>query len=119
MKFLTCVAILALPALAFAQSSACTDSTVHFEYQMSPPARWLVDTAAAVHPAAPVRNPANLVQFVVDTLGVPQPRSFRALKVADSALVDEARRTFTAWRYTPGQLNGCRVRQLVQTPIGR
>jgi hypothetical protein len=86
---------------------------------MSPPARWLADTTSPVHPTAAVRDPANLIQFVVDTLGVPQPRTFRALKIADSALVAEARRTFSSWRYTPGLLHGCRVRQLVQTPIGR
>jgi hypothetical protein len=119
MRLLLCTALLALPATALAQSTACTDSTVHFEYQMSPPARWLPDTASGVHPTAAVRDPANLIQFVVDTLGVPQPRTFRALKVADSALVAEARRTFASWRYTPGLLNECRVRQLVQTPIGR
>jgi hypothetical protein len=119
MRLLLCTALLALPAIAFTQSPACGDSTVHFEYQMSPPARWVADTAAAVHPTAAVRDPANLIQFVVDTLGVPQPRTFRALKVADSALVADARRTFSSWRYAPGLLNGCRVRQLVQTPIGR
>jgi hypothetical protein len=119
MRLLFCAALLALPGIAFAQATACTDSTVHFEYQMSRPARWLRDTASAVHPTAAVRDPANLIQFVVDTFGVPQPRTFRALKVADSALVAEARRIFTSWRYAPGLLNACRVRQLVQTPIGR
>jgi hypothetical protein len=119
MRLLLCTALLALPAIAVAQSPACTDSTVHFEYQMFRPAQWLADTALAVHPTAAVRDPANVIQFVVDTLGVPQPRTFRTLKVADSTLVAEARRTLSSWRYTPGLLNGCRVRQLVQTPIGR
>jgi len=86
---------------------------------MSTAARWLPDTGAAVHPTAAVRDAANLIQFVVDTLGVPQPRTFRVLKATDSVLVAEARRTFSSWRYAPGLLNGCRVRQLVQTPIGR
>jgi hypothetical protein len=119
MRLLLCTALLAFPAIAIAQSPACADSTVHFEYQVSPSARWITDTALAAHPTTNVRDPANLIQFVVDTFGVPQPRTFRALKVADSALVAEARRTFASWRYTPGRLNGCRVRQVVQTPIGR
>src|SRR4051812_33904663 len=119
MRLLLCSALLALPTAAWAQAPECADSTVHFEYQMSPPAHWLADTALAVHPTVAVRNPANLVQFVVDTLGVPQPKTFRALRVEDSALVAAARRTLLSWRYAPGMLNGCHVRQLVQTPIGR
>ena len=111
--------MLGSPALLSAQSPACADSALHFEWQMSAPARWVADTAAVVHPTASVRDPANLIQFVVDTLGVPQPRTFRALKVADSALVAEVRRTFINWRFTPALLNGCRARQLVQTPVGR
>jgi hypothetical protein len=119
MRLLLCTALLALPAITLAQSAACTDSTVHFEYQLPAPARWIPDSTSAVHPTAAVRDPANLIQFVVDTAGFPQARSFRALRVMDSALVADARRTFSSWRYIPGLLNGCRVRQLVQTPIGR
>ena len=111
--------LLLVPAVAAAQAPACTDTTFHFEYQMSTPARWLPDTAATVHPTPAVRSPPNLIQFLVDTLGVPQPRTFRAIKITDTALVLEARRTLVQWRFSPGLLNGCRVRQLVQTPIGR
>jgi hypothetical protein len=119
MRLLLGTAILALPAVALAQSPTCGDSTVHFEYQLSRPARWLEDTTLAVHPTAATRAPANLVQFVVDTLGLPEPKTFRALKIADSVLVAEARPALPSWRYMPGVLDGCRVRQLVQTPIRR
>ncbi len=119
MRLLLMLALLALPTTVFGQSPVCADSGIHFEYQMATPVRWLPDTAAGVHPTAAVRNPDNLIQFVVDTVGVPQPRTFRALKVSDSAVVMEARLTFTSWRYSPGLLHGCRVRQLVQTPVGR
>jgi len=119
MKWFVCVVFLSIPAIGLAQSPVCGDSTVHFEFQMSARARWRPDTLSAVHPTEAIAAPANLVQFVVDTLGVPQPRTFRALRVADSALVAEARQALPTWRYTPGLLNGCHVRQLVQTPIGR
>ena len=119
MRILLTSALLVLLAIAMGQTPACADSTVHFEFEVSPPARWLTDTTGAVRPTPAVRDPSNLIQFVVDTLGAPQPRTFRALRVTDSALVAEARRTFSSWRYAPALLNGCRVRQLVQTPIGR
>jgi hypothetical protein len=119
MKALLIAAMVSAPTLARAQSAACADSTVHFEYQTSPPARWLPDSAVAVHPTPEVRNPPNLVQFVVDTLGVPQRSTFKVLKVSDSTIVLEARRSLAQWRFSPATLNGCRVKQLVQTPIGR
>jgi hypothetical protein len=111
--------LVGLPIAAPAQSRACADSIVYFEFQVSAQAVWIPDTVAAVHPRAPVRDAANLIQFVVDTLGVPQVRTFRAIKIADSALVFDARRALERWRYSPGLRNGCRVRQLVQTTIER
>jgi hypothetical protein len=105
----------------------CPDSTTFFEFQVvgapgrpaGRPARWIVDTALAVHPTPAVRNPPNMVQFVVDTSGVPVVRTFRPLKVTDAVLVEEARRSLSQWRFTPAIRSGCTVRQLIQTPIGR
>ena len=105
----------------------CPDSTTFFEFQVvgppgqpaGHPARWIVDTALAVHPTPTVRNPANLVQFVVDISGVPVARTFHPLKVSDAVLVEEARQSLSQWRFTPAVRNGCAVRQLIQTPIGR
>ena len=111
--------LIGLSCAAAAQTPACADSTLHFEYQMSTPARWIGDTTASVHPTAAIRSPDNLIQFIVDTMGVPQPRTFRALRIADPALIGDARRAFATWRYAPGLLNGCCVKQLVQTPVGR
>ena len=119
MKTLLIAAVLCVPALAEAQSHACVDSTVHFEFQMSTPARWLPDSTLVVHPTPSVRNPSNLIQFIVDTLGAVQPSTFKVLKVADSAAVLEARRSVARWRFSPAILDDCRVKQLVQTPIGR
>lgn len=58
----SCTALLALLAIALAQP-ACNDSTVRFEYQLSPPASWLPDSAFPVYPTAAVRDPANLIQL--------------------------------------------------------
>ena len=119
MKLLIWVVLVVVPGFASAQTPACAESPVRFEFQVAARAQWLADSAFAVHPAPAVRNPANLVQFVVDTLGIPLPSTFRVLKAADSTLIAEVRRTFGDWRYTPAVLDGCRVRQLVQTPVSR
>jgi len=120
MRVLVVIGIALHPWALKAQSTVtCGDSTVHFEYQMTTAARWQPDTAATVRPSPGGRSPANLVQFIVDSNGVPEPRTFRALRITDTSLVAEARRAFTEWRYSAPQLNGCRVRQVVQTAIER
>ena len=109
------------PALAHAQvvGRACKDSTPYFEFQLATPARWFADSTLEVHPLPAVRNPANLVQFVIDTDGVPITRTFRVLKMTDSTIVAVARASLDKWAYVPAVRDGCRVRQLIQTPIGR
>jgi len=120
MRVLVVLGIAFYPRTLAAQGAvACADSTVHFEYQMTTAARWRPDTAATVHPIPGERSPANLVQFVVDSNGVPEPRTFRALRTTDSSLVAEARRAFIGWRYSAPRLDGCHVRQVVQTAIER
>jgi hypothetical protein len=111
------------PVRRDAPTRQCPDSTTFFEFQVvaagGKPARWMVDTALAVHPVPATGNPANLVQFVVDTAGVPAARTFHALKVTDAVLVAEALQSFAHWRFIPAVRDGCNVRQLIQTPIGR
>ena len=119
MKAILIAAMTVAPTAVHSQTVACTDATTHLEFQMTAPARWIRDSTLAIHPTPGVRNPENLVQFVVDTAGIPQPSTFKVLKASDSTLVVEARRTLGAWRFSPPMLNDCRVRQLVQTPIGR
>ena len=118
---LTLLATLMLPAALGAQATraSCPDSVTYFEYQVTKPARWIADSSLTVHPTAPVRNPANLVQFVVDTSGAPIAQTFRALKVTDADVASQARASVATWRFVPATLGDCSVRQLVQTPIGR
>ena len=106
-------------ALTAERTATCNDSTVYFEYQLTTAAQWRADSVATIRPNPRVRNPANLVQFIVDSNGVPEPRTFRALRTTDSSLVAEARRAFIGWRYSPPRLDGCHVRQVVQTAIER
>ena len=117
-----CLAVAAVTAGAQAATRACQDRVVYFEFQVSDagqPAQWIVDTTFTVHPTPAILDPPNLIQFVIDTLGVPVAPTFKALRITDSALVAEARRTFSRWRYTPAIHSSCVVRQVIQTPVGR
>lgn len=113
MKLLLSLALAAFPVMASAQSRACPD-TVYYMFQMTQPARWIADSAARVQPTP---KAPNVIQFVVDTLGVPRMRTFKALRVTDTALVADARNAVVHWRYTPGVRDGCRAAQLVRTGI--
>ena len=121
MKFVVTLSWLMIPSMASAQAAppACADSTMFFEFQVTEPARWIGDTALAAHPTPAVRNPANLVAFIVDTAGIPITASFHVLKVTDPTVIAAARASLPAWRFRPAVLGGCRVRQRTQTPVGR
>jgi hypothetical protein len=108
---------------ATASAQACA-APAHpaFEFQVSEPAAFRGDTTAVPRPArerfARTQDPETLVvQFVVDTLGVPDPRSFRVLQAPTRAAADSARAALPAWRFAPARRGGCRVPQIVQTAI--
>ena len=59
-----------------------------------------------------------LVQFVVNTAGVPEMTTFRVLKASDQRLEPHARSVVASLRFQPAELvRGCPVRQLVQEPF--
>ena len=55
-----------------------------------------------------------LLDFVVDTAGVPVATSVRPVYPADTVGGRLARPVVAQLRFTPAELEGCRVRQLVQ-----
>ena len=59
-------------------------------------------------------NHSVLVNFVVDTGGVPQDGTVAPVFVADSVGARRARAVVSHLRFTPAEVAGCRVRQLVQ-----
>ena len=121
MKLLIALGLFAMPSIVNAQTgtATCADSALFFEFQVDAPATWIADTALAAHPTPPVRNPANLVAFTIDTAGVPILASLRVLKVSDAAVIAAVRASVAAWRFRPARVRGCPVRQRVQTPVGR
>jgi hypothetical protein len=96
-----------------------------FEFQVERPATFVGPTDTRPRPASP-QPPANeplgdraVVQFVVDTSGVVVESSVKVVR-ADSdstAAVDAVRAASRHWRYSPARVQGCPVRQLVQTTV--
>ena len=58
-----------------------------------------------------------LTQFVVDQEGKPLAGSMKVLKPADAAFVQAVRDVFPSLRFTAPEVDGNRVRQLVQVPF--
>lgn len=58
-----------------------------------------------------------LVEFVVDTTGVPDPETFGVVLTTDRLFTEAVRRAVLATRFTPAVRGGSRVRQLVQMPF--
>ena len=67
-------------------------------------------------PAVPSADLRVLVQFVVDTRGRPDMRTFRVLEAADGLLISPVRAAVSQSRFKPARLGGRPVRQLVQQP---
>lgn len=88
-----------------------------------------VDTPAAADTASPVAPvyPDSLlrtgvtgravVEFVVDTAGVPDMETFGAVASTDALFTEAVRRAVNDARFSPAIRAGARVRQLVQLPI--
>jgi len=94
-----------------------------FDFQVETPARFIsADTTRPVPQGlggrADMAAPTfALVQFIVDTTGHPVVRSLRVLKRPAELDTGAVRTALARWRYTPAIVHGCRVAQLVQTPL--
>jgi hypothetical protein len=58
-----------------------------------------------------------LVQFVVDTSGVPDMRIFRVLQSSSPLFSAAVREALPGLPFAPARLEGRRVRQIVQQPV--
>jgi hypothetical protein len=94
-----------------------------FEFEVTQPVEYTGDTTLALFPT-PERyvdareDPGALVvQFVVDTLGRAEERSFHVLHAPSAAAGDSVRAVLARWRFAPAEQNGCRVSQLLQTAV--
>jgi hypothetical protein len=92
-------------------------SSAYFEFQVEKPAFYAGGSDVSPHPGR--SDTGALVQFVVDSAGAVRPETFKVLRARDDALVDDARKVLSRWRFLPAELNGRKVSQLVQTGIER
>ena len=126
--------IVAVPLLCFGCASspavdpdeagpACKPvENVYLEYQVNRPAVYLESNTKSAHPVSSsassvARGTGLVIEFVVDTLGKPNPRSFKILRTPDEAAATAARDALLGWRFIPATVQGCKVPQLVQTEI--
>ena len=58
-----------------------------------------------------------LVQFVVDTAGLPEMASFKVLRSSHALFTESVRAAVANFRFSPAELNGRKVRVLVQQPM--
>lgn len=103
-------------------TAGCTPHTEpYFEFQVSRPAIYIVDEINFPQPTSSATSGAHstgfLVQVVVDTLGMPDARSFKILRIPNASVARATRYAMLGWRFLPAIFQGCRVPQLVQTEI--
>ena len=113
----------------FAAAQSCppppppSGGSLYFEFQVQEPARFTGDMTQLPVPDATDRRvrpfPPDfaLAQFVVDSTGVPSPKSLRLLVKPESLSIETVQSALARWRFTPAKVAGCNVPQLVQTPL--
>lgn len=93
---------------------------VYFEFQVEKAVRQVPGTGGLKYPdmlrAAQVEGQV-LVQFVVDTAGVYEDGTFKVLKSSHELFTQAVRETLPLMRFTPAEVGGAKVRQLVQQPF--
>lgn len=95
-----------------------------YEHEVTDVARYAGDSALRPRPAEPASTASDassafVVQFVVDTLGRPQPQTLQILRAPTPADRQAVTRILPRWRFTPARVDRCVVAQLVQTRVER
>ncbi|MES2524411.1 MAG: hypothetical protein V4617_17060 [Gemmatimonadota bacterium] len=124
------VAAMLVPTAAHAQSCATppappngTAGSPFFEFQTDKAARYVRADSLLPMPdpsrraMQPFPPDFALAQFVVDTAGVPVARTLKLLVTPDGVTQAQVATALERWRYEPATVQGCRVSQLVQTPL--
>jgi outer membrane biosynthesis protein TonB len=101
------------PAAAASMKGAENPPT-YFEFQIEKPAQRILTTGYPSRPASENGQAQVLVQFVVDTAGVPLMRTFKVLHSTSESSSFAVREALKKIRYYPAEINGKRVYQLVQ-----
>lgn len=92
----------------------------YFEFQVEHPVQQLEASCVPLYPdslrAARTKGQV-LAQFVVDTAGRPEERTFKAIRSSHAAFTTAVRDALPCMGYTPATIKGRRVRQIVQQPF--
>jgi TonB family protein len=91
-----------------------------FEFQVEQQVRQIPGTGSLRYPTAmrlANREGEVLAQFVVDAQGIVEMATFKALKSTDPAFTEAVRTALPTMRFTPAQVGGRAVKQLVQQPF--
>lgn len=105
-----------IPSSAAAAAGAAPEPA-YFEFEVEVPAQPLNPMSHPAYPAAEREQRVKgdvLVQFVVDTLGVPELATFVPLRATSPVFARAVFDWLQAARYRPATVGGRRVRQLVQ-----
>lgn len=100
--------------------SAVNTNQTYFQYQVEKPAVALPDSPAPIYPAA-LRS-AHIqgkvyAQFVVNRTGQVEPGSVKLTKSTNQAFASAVLEALPKMRFTPADVGGVRVKQLVQQPF--
>jgi hypothetical protein len=87
-----------------------------FEFQVDQPARFIDDGKTSPKPM-PRGDASTLIQFVVDTIGVPVDKTYRVLKSVSVDFTNDVLKAASSWRFEPATKGSCKVPQLFQTPV--
>lgn len=117
----------AVSATAAAQAPSCpvppNGAPAWFDFQVETPATFAGDTTARPFPDVtrasrrPYPPDFALAQFIVDTTGAATPTSLKLLVTPEGLSIDTVRAALPNWRFVPAKIRGCRVPQLVMTPL--
>ncbi|HEX4682365.1 MAG TPA: TonB family protein, partial [Gemmatimonadaceae bacterium] len=109
-----------LDSLARPSGGSSDRASVYFEFQVEKQAMQLPANPTPAYP--PMLRSARvegevLAQFVVDTSGRAEPGTFKILKSTHDLFTQSVRDVLPTLRFSPAEMNGRRVRQLVQMPF--
>lgn len=97
-----------------------TDNQNFFEFQVEKTAKLLDGNPAPRYPDL-LRDSKTtggvVAQFVVDTTGIPDMRTFKVLKSSHELFMASVREMVPSLRFSPAEVGGRKVKQLVEMPF--
>jgi hypothetical protein len=95
-------------------TDGAANPVTYFEFQVEKPAQRIPVPGYPKRPASETGQARVLAQFVVDTAGVPQMTTFHVLRATSSLSAIAVQEALKTIRYSPAEIGGRRVHQLVQ-----